>query len=473
VRCGTLPPQSALPAAAAGVRSGRPHTIPHGGPPPGVSPDGAAPSGEQAQRRGLAERARRTLRLLGPGVISGASNDDPSAIGTYAQAGAAFGFATLWVAPLALPMMATAQFIAAKIGMVSGMGLAGVLRQHYPRWLLYPVVLALVVANTINAGADLGAIAAGLNLLVPIPTPVLVVPVTLGILAVQVWGSYRLIATVFKWITLVLFAYVAAGLLAKPDLREVLLATLIPSFPRDGAFVSTLVAMVGTTLSPYLHFWQASQQVEEEVAKGRVRLWQRRGATRKEIEHAAIDVRAGMFFACLVMYFILLSTAATLFKAGQHEVATAADAAEALRPVAGDAATMLFAVGLIGAGMLAVPVLTTGAAYALAEAAGWRYGLNEEPKDAKQFYATIAALTLVGMALNYVGVNPITALVWAATINGLLAPVLLVVLLVVSNDRRVMGSRANGKRTNTLGALTALAAMAAAAGLVVTWVTRS
>ncbi len=463
-----MAPSSAA-AAVGSASAGRPHTIPHGGAPPGVSPGDGAEGGEGAKPRGLAQRARLALKLLGPGVISGASNDDPSAIGTYAQAGAAFGFATLWVAPVALPMMATAQFIAAKIGMVSGVGLAGVLRQHYSRWLLYPVVLALVVANTINAGADLGAIAAGLNLLIPIPTQVLVVPVTLGILAVQVWGSYRLIATVFKWITLVLFSYVAAGLLAKPDLREVLLATVVPSFPRDGAFLSTLVAMIGTTLSPYLHFWQASQQVEEEVSKGRVHLWQRRGATKKEVAHAAIDVRAGMFFASLVMYFILLSTAATLFKAGQHEVATAADAAKALQPLAGDAATALFAIGMIGAGMLAVPVLTTGAAYALAEAAGWRYGLNEEPKDAKQFYATIAALTLVGMALNFAGINPIAALVWAAVINGLLAPVLLVVLLVVSNNRAVMGSRANGKRTNALGVLTALTATAAALGLLVTF----
>jgi NRAMP (natural resistance-associated macrophage protein)-like metal ion transporter len=413
-------------------------------------------------------RVRRTLKLLGPGVISGASNDDPSAIGTYAQAGAAFGFATLWVAPVALPMMATAQFIAAKIGMVSGMGLAGVLRRHYSRWLLYPIVAALVIANTINAGADLGAIAAGLNLLIPVPTHILVVPITAAILAVQILGSYRLIATVFKWITLVLFSYVAAGLLAKPDLREVLLATVVPSFPRDGAFVATLVAMIGTTLSPYLHFWQASQQVEEEVSQGRVRLWQRKGATRREIRHAALDVRAGMFFAALVMYFILLSTAATLFKAGEHEVATAADAARALQPLAGDAATALFAAGMIGAGMLAVPVLTTGAAYALAEAAGWRYGLNEEPKDAKQFYATITALTVVGMALNFAGINPITALVWAAVINGMLAPILLVVLLLVSNNKDVMGERTNGKRTNALGVLTALTAIVAAVGLIVT-----
>jgi Mn2+/Fe2+ NRAMP family transporter len=298
---------------------------------------------------------------------------------------------------------------------------------------------------------------------------VLVAPITAVILAIQVLGSYRLINAVFKWITLVLFAYVAAGLLARPDPGEVLRATLTPAVPNDPAFVSTLVAMIGTTLSPYLHFWQASQQVEEEVNKGRVRLWQRRGATKREIERAAIDVRAGMFFASLVMYFILLSTASTLFKAGEREVATAADAAGALRPLAGDAATTLFAFGLIGAGMLAVPVLTTGAAYALAEVAGWRYGLNERPKDAKAFYATIVALTAIGMALNYVGINPIAALVWAAIINGLLAPVLLVVLLLVSNNPQVMGQRRNGLRTNALGTLTAIAAIAAAAGLVATW----
>jgi len=230
---------------------------------------------------------KRFLRILGPGLITGASDDDPSGIGTYATAGASLGFATLWTAMLTLPMMAAVQFICAKIGLVCGCGLAGVLRRHYSRWLLYPVVVALTVANTINAGADIGAIAAAVNLLIPIPISVMIIPIALMIVAFQIWGSYRLIARVFKWLTLALLAYIGAAFFARPDWKVVLQATVIPTLRWDTTFLVTLVAILGTTISPYLFFWQASEEVEEEISMGRRTLSQRRGATDAELKYAA------------------------------------------------------------------------------------------------------------------------------------------------------------------------------------------
>jgi len=319
---------------------------------------------------------KRFLKILGPGLITGASDDDPSGIGTYALAGASLGFSTLWTALVTFPMMTAVQFICAKIGMVTGMGLARVLRRHYSRALLYPVVAGLVIADTINAGTDIGAIAAAVNLLVPIPVTALVVPIALVILGLQVWGSYRLIAQTFKWLTLALFAYIGSALYARPDLGEVLRGTLIPTLSLDARFMTMLVAILGTTISPYLFFWQASQEVEEEISMGRRTLKARRGATDTELRFAGVDVTTGMFFSNVVMYFIILATAATLFKAGQTDIQSAAEAAQALRPLAGDAASALLALGLIGAGFLGVPVLTGSSAYAMAEALGWEYGLD-------------------------------------------------------------------------------------------------
>ncbi len=251
---------------------------------------------------------KRFFRILGPGLITGASDDDPSGIGTYATAGASLGFATLWTALLTLPMMAAVQFICAKIGLVCGCGVAGVLRRHYSRWLLYPVVAALTIANTINAGTDIGAIAAAVNPLVPIPISAMVVPVAVIILAFQIWGSYRFIAHVFKWLTLALLAYIGAAFFARPDWKMVLQATIVPTLRWDTTFLVTLVAILGTTISPYLFFWQASEEVEEEKSMGRRTLSQRLGASDVELKHAAWDVDAGMFFSIAVMYFIMLAT---------------------------------------------------------------------------------------------------------------------------------------------------------------------
>ena len=413
---------------------------------------------------------KRLLKTLGPGLITGASDDDPSGIGTYATAGASLGFATLWTAPITLPLMAAVQFICAKIGMVSGMGLAGVLRQHYSRRVLYPAILCLIVANTINAGADLGAIAAAINLLVPIPVGVLIVPIALVIVGLQIWGSYRLIARVFKWLTLALFAYIGAAFFARPDLAQVLRATFIPSFRADNQYLLTLVAILGTTISPYLFFWQASEEVEEEVSMGRVQLRERQGATKAELKYARLDVIIGMFFANLVFYFVILASAATLNAAGKTNIQSATEAAQALRPLAGNAASVLFAIGLAGSGLLAVPVLVGSSAYAVCESFGWQYGLDKKPRGAKHFYVMIVVSIAIGSALNYLGINPINALVWTAVINGLLAPPLLVVIMFVANNKQVMGEHTNGAWANALGGLATLAMFAAAGGLLLTWI---
>jgi NRAMP (natural resistance-associated macrophage protein)-like metal ion transporter len=430
-----------------------------------------APAGRAAdcEARPARSRIRRLLAALGPGLITGASDDDPSGIGTYATAGASLGYATLWTALVTFPMMSAVQFICAKVGLVTGLGLAGVLRRHYSRRLLYLAVFGLTIANTINVGADIGAIAAGFNLLTGQPASWAIVPITLTILALQIWGSYRLIADTFRWLTLALLAYIAAGFLARPDWGEVLRATVLPTISFDARFLTVLVAILGTTISPYLFFWQASQEVEEEISLGRTQLWQRVGASDDELRYCALDVNVGMFFSNLVMYFIILTSAATLNRAGQTEIQSAAEAAQGLAPLAGPYASILFAIGLIGAGFLAVPVLTGSAAYAVSEAFGWPYGLDEKPWQARQFYGLIALATLAGMALDYVGINPIDALFWTAVINGFLAPPLLLLIMLISNNRAIMGGRTNGPLANLLGWAATAAMFAAAAGLLVTW----
>jgi NRAMP (natural resistance-associated macrophage protein)-like metal ion transporter len=420
-----------------------------------------------AELRAEPNALKRLGKALGPGLITGASDDDPSGIGTYAQAGAQYGFATLWTTIAMLPMQTAVQYLCAKIGLVTGKGLAGVLREHY-RPALYPAVIALVVANTLNAGADIGAIAAAINLLVPISAVWFIVPVSLGIIGLQVLGSYHLIEKVFKWLALALLAYVGAALFARPDGIKILTGTLVPTIRLDPAYIGILVALLGTTISPYLFFWQASQEVEEQMSIGRRHLRQRQGASRFELKYALWDTMAGMVFSEIVAYFIILTTGATLFVAGKHDVASATDAAQALRPLAGDASALLLAVGLIGAGVLAVPVLTGSAAYGVAEAFGWRSGLDSKPTRAPQFYLVIVAATLVGMAINFLGINPITALVISAVLNGVVAAPLIVLVMLVSNDRKVLGERTNGRLLNVVGWMTALVMGLAVVGLVAT-----
>lgn len=411
------------------------------------------------------------LNRLGPGLITGASDDDPSGIGTYTQAGASLGFATLWTAVVTLPLMIVVQHICAKIGMVSGRGLASVLKRYYSRWLLYPVVGALVIANTINAGTDIAAISAAINIFVPIPIAAMVVPIAIIIVMLQVWGSYQLIVKVFKWLSVSLFAYVIAAFLAKPDWPAVIQATLVPHLSFDSVYITTLVAILGTTISPYLFFWQASEMVEEETCiVGRKLLSQRKGATDAELRGEKVDTVVGMLFCNIVFYFVILAAASTLHASGKTNIQSATDAAQALTPLAGSLATVLFAVGIIGAGLLAVPVLTGSAAYAVAETFDWTEGFDQRPGRAKKFYMVIAVSTLVGVTIDLIGINPIRALFWTAVINGVVAPPLLVVVMLIANNKKVMGKRTNAPFANIVGWLAVAIMFVAAIEMVVTWI---
>ena len=416
-----------------------------------------------------ASTLKRAFRILGPGLITGASDDDPSGIGTSSMAGASLGFVTLWAMTLTLPLMIVVQYICGKIGLVSGRGLAGVLKRHYSRTWLYPVVIGLIIANTINAGVDIAAIAAAINIFAPIPILALVFPVAGIILVVQVWGSYRLISKTFKWLTLTLFAYVGAALLATRNWGPVIKATFVPTFRYDNQYLTTLVAILGTTISPYLFFWQASEEVEEEINMGRKRLRQRKGASNPELKSLMMDTVVGMILSNVVSYFVILASASTLHAAGRTNIQSASEAAEALRPVAGNAAALLFALGIVGSGFLAVPILTSSAAYAVAETFSFKYGLNEKPSRAKQFYIVIAVSTIVGVLINFVGVNPITALFWTAVINGVLAPPMLLLIMLVARNKRVMGTRINNRVSNLVGWATTALLFLAALGMIITW----
>lgn len=411
-------------------------------------------------------RLPRLLRVLGPGLITGAADDDPSGVATYSTAGAAFGFALLWTAPFTLPLMVAVQLMCARIGMVTGRGLAGVLREHYPRPLLWLACALLLVANTVNIGADLGAMAAVTEMLTGVPAVALVPAFALLILLLLVVESYPVIARVFKWLTLSLFAYVGAALLARPDWGAVARATAWPAIRLDKEYLTILVAMLGTTISPYLFFWQAAEEVEEEKALGRLTVEQRRGASDRAMRAAATDVVVGMSFSNLIAYFIVLTAGATLHAHGQLHIQTAQDAARALRPLAGDFAALLFSVGIIGTGFLGVSVLAGSSALAVAEGAGWHNGMSERPREAGRFYVVMAASMLAGMALALWGVDAMRMLFWAAVINGVLAPPLVAIVLVVCNDGWLMERHRNGWLLNLLGALTVLLMSAAALALV-------
>jgi NRAMP (natural resistance-associated macrophage protein)-like metal ion transporter len=411
---------------------------------------------------------KKAAAILGPGFITGAADDDPSGIGTYAVAGASLGFATLWTALVTFPFMAAVQNICCRIGMISGTGLAGILKEHYPRWVLYPTVVLVVVANTVNVGADLGAIADAAGIIVGTPVPWLVVPIALGLLALQIFAGYRVIERVFKFLTLALFAYVIDVFLVHPPLAETLRATIVPTISFDRGYIATLVAILGTTISPYLFFWQASNEVEEEKAAGKKRRAERRGATWYELRIATIDVNVGMLFSNLVMYFIILATAITLHASGKTDMSTGADAAEALRPLAGDLAGVVFAIGMIGAGFLAVPILSGASAYAVSETFGWREGLDEQWRRAKPFYGVVALATLVGLVIPFTGIKPIDALFFTAILNGIAAPFLLVVIMLAARNRKVMGRQTIGPVLTALGWIVTVAMFAALVGLALT-----
>lgn len=432
-------------------------------------------------------RARRFVRSLGPGLITGTADDDPCAITTYSQAGAAFGFGLLWLAPVILPMLIAVQLMCARIGVVARRGLAGVLREHYPPWLLWGVCILLFSANTLALAADLGGMAAAGAMVTGLPHGALLPLFAAIILALLAWGSYAWLVRIFKWLTLALFAYVAAALLSGADWAAVLRGTLLPRVQWSGASIMTIVAVLGSALSPYLYFWQTAQVVEHEGhdravddreagerrvsgrdGPGRRRLlpWRREFQGRR-LRLARVDVVTGMAVAMIITYSIMLTAGATLHGRGILGIETVEQAAAALEPVGGRAATILFALGLIGTGALGVPVLAGSAAFAIAEAASWRRGLDRQPRTAGPFYGLIAAEILVGVALDYAGVPPVRLLFVAAVVNGALAPPLLVVLLAVCNNRAIMGEHTNGRVMNIVGALVALLTGAAAVAMVV------
>jgi NRAMP (natural resistance-associated macrophage protein)-like metal ion transporter len=410
----------------------------------------------------------RYFRILGPGLVTGAADDDPSGITTYSVAGASLGYGMLWMALVTFPLMTAVQLICARIGLVTGRGLAAAIRAHYPRWYIYVACLLLLVANVFNIAADLSGMADVTHMLIGVPPLVSVPVIGLLVLLTTIYASYARFAQYLKWLTAVLFAYAVTAFLARPDWRQVALATFVPRLRWDSVYVTTMVAVLGTTISPYLFFWQASHEVEEEKAQGRRTVAQRRGASAHELADARLDVVTGMLFSNIVMFFIILATAATLHASGRTEIESARQAAEALRPLAGDGAYLLFAVGLIGTGLLAVPILAGSASFAIAEVFDWRAGLDLTPRRGRRFYLVFAGAVVAGMALNLIGTNPIRMLFLSAVLNGLLAPPLLLLIMLVGNNRAIMGEHANGPWLNLLGWLATAVMFLAAVAFFVT-----
>ena len=381
---------------------------------------------------------RRFFSLLGPGLITGAADDDPSGVATYTIAGAQLGTSLLWTAFITWPLMGCVQFMCARIGMVTGLGLAGALRRKIPRWMLIVAALALFGANSINIGADLSGMADAAEMLVGINSHLFVIIFGVGIAFWAVRCRYYQIAMILKWLALCLFAYVITAFVVRPDWGAIARDTFVPTWPKDHDTWQNLVAILGTTISPYLFFWQSSQEVELEKSMGRRMLVQREGATKREIIDRKLDVGIGTFFSNLVMYFIILTAAVTLHKHGVTQIETSKQAAEALRPLAGSLAYFLYTAGLVGVGLLAIPTLAGSAAYAFAETFKWREGLDLPFKSAQPFYIVLIVSTLLGIAMDFLNINPVKALFWTAVINGVLAPFLLAGILLVASDRKLM-----------------------------------
>ena len=412
----------------------------------------------------------KILRSLGLGLITGAADDDCSAIGTYAQAGAQLGYKALWTAPVILPMMVVVVYLSGKLGQVTGQGLFRVLRRHAPRWLQFVVLSGVVFANTVTAGADIGGITAALGIFLPLPHWALAAGVTAALVILQIWGSYGLIRNVFRVLALSLLAYAFSAFRSHPDWAQVARGTLLPSIAFDRHSLSILVAIIGTSLSVYLYSWQANQEVEEKEAAGKHSVRQRRGASEGELKTSLWDVVAGMIFSSLVMYFIILAAAATLFASGVHNVDTALSAAKSLEPAAGRAAGLLFTVGIIGVGFLAVPVMTTGAAYDVCQTFGWISGLHHKPGYAKRFYGAIVVFSLCALTMNFIGIPPMRALVLAGMVQGLSTPPLMLLMLIMTNRRSIMGDKVNRPVVNILGGITTAVIFAASGCLLYSWI---
>ena len=426
-----------------------------------------------AQRRAGPREASRPVGIrafwksLGPGIVTGAADDDPSGIATYSVAGAQYGTALLWTALFTWPLMMAVQTMCARIGMVTGQGIAGALRHKFPRPLLVIAAIALFIANTINVGADLAGMADAADLLTGINSHVWVVVLGTGIAVATIRLRYALLARILKWLAVVLVAYAITAFYVGPNWHTVAHDTFVPAIPKIGGAWATLVAILGTTISPYLFFWQASQEVEEEKALGRRRIADRIGADAYEITTRKIDIAFGTFFSNAAMFFIILATAVTLHRAGLTKLETSRQVAEALAPIAGRSAMLLYTVGLLGTGLLAIPTLAGSGAYAFAEIFRWRQGMDEPYHQAPGFYAAFIVSVLIGVGLDFARVNPVSALYWTAVINGVLAPFLLVGILIAASDRQLMHDQPSSMLGRVVVGLTTAVMFAAAIGMFV------
>jgi len=415
-------------------------------------------------------RRRGLLAFLGPGLITGASDDDPSGIATYSQVGAQFGFAMCWVMLFTWPLMAAIQEISARIGRVTGEGIAGNIREHYPRWLLLVIVALLLVANIINLGADLGAMGAALGLLLGGPIKLYVVLFAVLCALLEVFSRYEHYVRILKWTALSLFAYVATALAVEVPWGKVVYSTLVPHLIWNTDYLVAIVAVLGTTITPYCFFWQSSEEAEDERIDPTAHpLREAPDEARTQISRIRVDTYLGMGFSNLISLFIIITAAATLNAHGVTNIQTSAQAAEALRPIAGVFTFAVFAAGIIGIGLLAVPVLAGSAAYALGEALRWPTGLSRMPQDAKAFYGTIAVATLIGISINFVTLDPVKALFWSAVVNGVVAVPLMAVIMVMARQSRVMGSFMVPRPLWAMGWLTTAVMAVVVAAMFATW----
>ncbi len=409
------------------------------------------------------------LRNLGPGLITGAADDDPSGISTYSVAGATTGLSMLWLALITTPMMAVVQGMCARIGMVSGVGLAAVMRKTFPKWLAFSLAALVIVANTFNIGADLAGMSASAHMVVGLPILLWVVAFSVVLLLTEFFCSYRLLSSILKWLALTLFAYVVTLFLVRPDWWSIVRHAVAPEFHADGHWITTVVGVLGTTISPYLFFWQSSLMIEEEKDWGRTTVAQRKGATTAEVANAHADVNTGMIYSNLVMFFIIATTAVTLGAHGKHDIATAQDAAEALRPLAGNFAYLLFTLGMVGTGLLAIPVLAGSSAYVASEMMSFHTGLGEAPRRAPRFYAILGAGIVVGMILNLMRLDPIKTLFWSAVFNGVAAVPLVFAVVTIASNPKVMGPWRSSPVARAWGWLTFILMTLAAIGMFVFW----
>jgi NRAMP (natural resistance-associated macrophage protein)-like metal ion transporter len=421
---------------------------------------------------------KNALRFLGPGLITGASDDDPSGIATYSQAGAKFGLGMLWLAIFQYPLMTAIQEMCARIGLATGDGIAGVMKRKYSKKVVFPLVSLLLVANTINIGADIGAMAASVRLVFPqIPIIVITISFAAFILAAEILVPYEKYVRILKYLTLFLFTYVATALIVGANPVQIFLSSLIPHVEFTEDYAMMFVAIFGTTISPYLFFWQASEESEEDVAKHKIKdIGQGKPKiSRKEIKIMRMDVAVGMAFSIMIMSSIVVTTAGSLHARGITDISTAQEAAQALQPLvktfpySGEIAEVIFALGIIGTGLLAVPVLAGSSAYAISDTFGWKEGLGKKFKQAKPFYLVIAISTIIGLGINFVNIDPIKALIYTSVINGITAVPILFAILKIANDKKILENKTNGVLSNILGWLTFLIMGISVAILLFSW----